>query len=218
MKTNLMTTFALGLSIFLAACDGSGGVNGGAKCTNTAACGGDLTGTWKITSTCLSIDPSSLGMTDCPGETLNVTDLKETGTVTFNADKTYSSMTSVSGSFVIGLPKACLTQQGVTVTCSQLNQVIQQNAQPGDPTFACTDAGGGGCNCTVTLPSTPSQETGSYSTTTAGVLTQSPTANGTADQSDYCVKGQTLTVSPHADATAMMGQPGITGTITATKQ
>jgi hypothetical protein len=47
------------------------------------------------------------------------------------------------------------------------------------------------------------------------LLTQT-SADGTVDSSDYCVKGNTLTVSDHGSG--MMGQAVLTGTITATKQ
>ena len=57
--------------------------------------------------------------------------------------------------------------------------------------------------------------TGSYTTTAAGVLTDTPMGGGAASPSDYCVKGKTLTVSPHAGS-AMMGQT-VSGTITLTK-
>jgi hypothetical protein len=214
MRTNFLKAFGLGLAMFLGACDGGGG----GTCGNTAACGGDVVGTWKISSTCLTIDPNAtMGMTECPGETVSVVDLKETGTVTYKADNTYSAMTSVSGTIVIGLPKSCLSQGGLTLTCAQLNQVLAQSTA-GDPTapkVTCVEAGAS-CSCTMTLPPTPSSESGTYTTTAAGLLTQQPT-NGDSSAVDYCVKGQTLTISPHADS-SMMGMSGISGTITATKQ
>jgi len=56
----------------------------------------------------------------------------------------------------------------------------------------------------------------SYSTTPAGLLTKTATG-GTPDESDYCVKGKTLTVSTHTGS-GMAGQASIAGTITLTKQ
>jgi hypothetical protein len=48
------------------------------------------------------------------------------------------------------------------------------------------------------------------------VLTETA-MGGTPDDSDYCVKGTTFTLSPHAGST-MAGQGSTSGTITLTKQ
>jgi len=55
-----------------------------------------------------------------------------------------------------------------------------------------------------------------YSTTAAGVLTETATG-GTPNDSDYCIKGTTLSLSPHAGS-SMAGQGSTSGTITLTKQ
>ena len=76
-------------------------------------------------------------------------------------------------------------------------------------TLNCT--GSSSCTCTETIASQTSSETGTYTTTAAGLLTDTPTG-GTASQTDYCVKGTTMTQSPHAGST-MMGV-NLSGTIT----
>jgi hypothetical protein len=169
-----------------------------------------------ITSSCVSASPSMSTMLDpqCPTASITGSSLKVTGTVVYKADMTYSSNATVSGSVTVTLPASCLMTMGITITCDQLNQVFAAN-----PTIApgahCSPAGGGACACAVNIPSMASAEMGTYTTTAAGLLTETPTGGATT-QSDYCVKGNTLTDSPHAGA-SMMGTP-VSGTITLQKQ
>ena len=174
------------------------------------ACGGAIVGTWTITSSCVS-ESGSMFDSQCPTATVRSSGLTITGSVTYNADGTYSSTSTVGGSIYVTLPPSCLTSNGVTITCNQLNQVSQSNPTSG-LTLNCT--GTSTCACTETLASQTSSETGTYTTTAAGLLTDTPTG-GTAGQTDYCVKGTTMTQSPHAGST-MMGQT-VSGTITLTK-
>ena len=147
----------------------------------------------------------------CPSATVRSSGLTITGSGSYNADGTYSSTSTINGSIYVTLPPSCLVSNGVTITCDQLNQVFQSNPTPG-LTLNCT--GSSSCSCTETVASQTSSETGTYTTTAAGLLTETPTG-GTASQTDYCVKGTTMTQSPHADS-AMMGQ-NVSGTITLTK-
>jgi len=194
----------------LVALAASGCGSSGGTCSNTAACGGAVVGTWTITSSCVSESASMLD-SQCPTATASGSNLTISGSITYNADGTYSSTSTVSGSVSVTLPPSCLTTNGVTLTCAQLNQLFQSNPTAG-VTLNCT--GTSSCACTETLASQTSSETGTYTTTAAGLLTNTPTG-GTVSQTDYCVKGTTMTQSPHAGS-AMMGQT-IAGTITLTK-
>ena len=147
----------------------------------------------------------------CPSATVSSSNLTITGSVTYNADGTYSSTSTVGGSVYVTLPASCLMSNGITLTCDQLNQASQANPTPG-LTLHCT--GSSSCACMETIANQTSSVTGTYTTTAAGLLTDTPTG-GTADQTDYCVKGTTMTQSPHAGST-MMGQ-NVSGTITLTK-
>jgi hypothetical protein len=194
--------------MILSGCGGSGGT-----CGNTAPCGGDIVGTWTITSSCVSADASMISSmidTGCPGTTVSGVHVNIAGTVTYKADLTYTASSTLSGSESVTLPASCLMSQGVTATCAQLTQALAGNAA--FKSANCT--GSSSCTCTVVLMDDTSTQTGTYTTTPAGLLTETA-AGGTPDQSDYCVKGNTLTDSPHAGA-AMMGQP-VSGTITLTK-
>lgn len=193
----------------LAGCDGSSG----GTCSNAAACGGDIVGAWKITSSCLSVDVSGMETGfDCEGAKVSTSGYKITGDVTYRADMTYSSSLTMSGNIVFTLPPACLTIEGLTLTCAQAQQLLQAQAGDGYSSATCT----GGSTCTCTLVGIPETTTaaGTYTTTAAGVLTETD-QGGAPESSNYCVKGSTLTVSPQGD---MAGMPGITGSITLAKQ
>jgi hypothetical protein len=194
----------------LAALAAAGCGSSGGTCSNAAACGGDIVGSWTITSSCVS-ESGSMFDSQCPSATVSSSGLTITGSVTYNADGTYSLTSTTAGSLDVTLPPSCLTSNGVTVTCAQLNQEVQSNPTPG-LTINCT--GSSSCSCVETIVSQTSSETGTYTTTAAGLLTDTPTG-GTAGQTDYCVKGTTMTQSPHAGS-AMMGQ-NVSGTITLTK-
>jgi hypothetical protein len=205
MKNILSITGAIvGAMVGLSGCGGSGGT-----CGNTAACGGDIVGTWTVTSSCVSTNVSMFD-SSCPGATIGNVNLKIVGTATYNADLTYTSSATFSGSESVTLPASCLTVNGSTATCAQLTQTLAGN--PGFKSATCT--GSGGCTCNVVLNDETTNDTGTYTTTAVGVLTETPTG-GAASQSDYCIKGKTMTNSPHAGS-AMMGVSQ-SGTITLTK-
>ena len=201
----LTSVVGLFVGLALPGCGSSGGT-----CGNTAACGGAIVGTWSITSSCVS-ESASMVDSQCPSATASSSALTITGSITYNADGTYSSTSTVSGSINVTLPPSCLTSNGVTITCDQLNQLSHTNPTPG-VTLNCT--GSSSCACTETIASQASSETGTYTTTAAGLLTDTPTG-GTASQTDYCVKRTTMTQSPHAGS-GMMGV-NLSGTITLTK-
>lgn len=205
----------LGLAVvtMLAGCGGSSD----GMCGNTAACGGNIVGAWKITNSCISVDVSSMADGfDCPGGTAVPSGFKITGNVTYSADMTYATNTTVSGNVIVTMPSTCLMEGGITLTCGQLQQGVQASLAGTPFTSATCSASGSGCACTLVLSPQASTSTGTYTTTAAGLLTETE-AGGTPDRSDYCVKGSSLTISPEAGA-SMMGQDGVSGTITLTKQ
>ena len=200
-------------ALFLVGCGGSSEDDGSGACPNVTSCGGDVVGSWKITSTCLAFDvPSTMGNDGCPDQTTRVVDWQMSGNLNFNADLTYSANATQTGTVVTTLPAACLTRSGITLTCAQLEDGLQASlANGGFSSGTCSTSAGNGCACTlVTLPQS-SNATGTYSTD-GGVLTQTQTG-GSPESSDYCVKGSSLTVSPSAS-----DMSGVTGSVTLTKQ
>ena len=200
---------AAGLGLLSMAVSGCGG--GGDSC-GAAACGGDVTGTWKVTSACLTTSGSPLGM-DCPQATASVSRLNVSGTVAYMANMTYTSNVSIGGQVEITIPSSCLTFNGITATCAQLQAAIA--ADPSSGVQSCTSAGSG-CTCVSTVDPSNKSETGTWSTA-ANVLTETATG-GQPGQSDYCVKGSTLTIAPHADMATTMTDLTVGGSITLTMQ
>lgn len=153
-----------------------------------AACGGDLVGTWRVTSTCLQ--PTGTGESECPTATRAIS-VQYAGSVSYSAGLSYTSMLRLSRTETIGLPASCLTRGGASTTCAQLNQSLA--AGPLDPsisTIHCSPAGGGGCTCVATVVSTCG-ETGTYATE-GGVLTRTPTGSSPKPGVGFCVRGDRL--------------------------
>jgi hypothetical protein len=186
------------------------GSSAGGTCGSSAACGGNIVGTWTISSSCVSVS-LSMFQSECPGATASSSNVHVSGTYIYNADMTYSKNGASSGSAVVTIPASCLTTQGVTVTCAQINQMFQADPIPG-VTLDCT--GSSTCTCTETFTNTTSVVSGTYTATAAGLLTETD-SDATVTASDFCVKGTTLTESPQAGS-QMMGQ-SVSGTITFTK-
>ena len=198
----------------IGACGGSGG-GGGGNCTSPASCGGNVVGTWKVTSSCLTASGVS-SSADCPQGTASIKNITAGGTVTYNSDMTYTAMRSLIADFDLTLPASCLTVQGITVTCAQLETAIASDPTSGFMSFSCASAGGG-CDCSGKIGDDNLNETGTF-TTAANVLTETA-AGGQPDPSDYCVQGNTLLILPHMDMSmAMTGDLTISGSITLTKQ
>jgi hypothetical protein len=215
MRRLILGFLSAGVCLFVSACgstsDGSDGT-----CPNGAACGGSIVGAWKITSSCLTIDLASMGTTACPEQTSEAKNLTATGNLTFGADLSYTSNATLAYDVVITQPKSCLMVQNITLTCDQLQQAVEAKlATTPFRSVACVAAAAGGCACTLQGASQMISGAGTYTTTGAGLLTETPTGEA-PDDSDYCVKGSTLTLSPHGDSSNT--GPTISGTITLTKQ
>jgi hypothetical protein len=182
---------------------GCGGDDSGGTCGEASKCGGDIVGSWKITSTCLTLDAApmmpSMG---CDGATFAADDIAATGGVTYRPDQTYTATVTMTGNMAISLPASCLAQGGITLTCAQVEESLKGQSSPavGFASSSCKAANGGGCACTVPLTATTTNTEGTYSTS-GGVVTQTPNGNAPED-SNYCVQGSTLTLSPADDSTS----------------
>lgn len=204
----------VGAWALLPACGGSSSGDSD-TCRNISACGGDVVGSWRITSSCITVDTSTMmPNADCPGQTTRASDIGVSGNFTFNADGTYDSTATVNGNVIVGMPATCLTRNGITFTCAQLEQGLDASLPATFSSASCVAPVGGGCSCTLVMAPTTSTTSGTY-TVADGVITQMP-LGAAPSSSDYCVKGTTLTVSPHADST-MPSMENATGSITLAK-
>ncbi|MGH7436636.1 MAG: hypothetical protein ACRENE_13260 [Polyangiaceae bacterium] len=201
----------VGTVALLIAGGGCSSSSGGGSCGSVAGCGGNLVGTWKITSSCTSGSQGSPS-TSCPGETINIDSSTVTGTFTFNSDGTYQSTLVSSATETVTFPASCVAMLGASLTCAQVAAQLNGAGTGGGLTESWTCQGSGGCNCNVDASITGSAN-GTY-TTSGAALTTMPTGQSTAGSSSYCVQGSTLYMS--AGSSMMGSMPS--ANLVATKQ
>ena len=199
-------------------CDGAcaGGTDdAGVACANVVPCGGDVVGTWVVTSSCLKVtgerNIEALGLT-C--RFVPVTgSLQVTGTWTATSDGTFSDDTITSGDEQITVGSKCVESSGTVLLCPRLNQAF---ATLGYASASClkgqTDIDY--CTCLASVD----QEGG------VGLVAHGPPASGeyttsgdvlttdTGARYSYCVSANTLTLTPVSTS------PVVTGTIVLRKQ
>ncbi len=213
-----------GIALFacLVACggsSGSGGSNGAGgadHCGSVPACGGsNVVGTWKIVDACESASPGTVSAS-CPGETAQVGSFSAAGTITLNADMTYSSSISTSATVVLSIPTSCLPSGGVSLTCDQLGMAA--NALDGGDTTSCTTSGSN-CNCSVSASSATTTDSGTYAISGTTVTITSAT-DGSTSTSGYCIQGNTLHIISLSStmSAGAMGMATITSDVVAQKQ
>lgn len=203
---------------------GSGGTGGRepapqASCENVMACGGDVTGVWFASSSCLPVsgiaDLAGLGI-GCP-EAPAAGKLEVTGNVTFGADGKISDNTSTTGDIVIELAPPCLDVSGTVTKCDRIGAPL---ASAGFTDVNCVDSTKttGGCTCTGSVEqmggmayvSFDAAKMGTYATA-ANTLTISGVK---PIEYSYCVDGNFMMVTP---TTKNITGP-IAGTIVLQKQ
>ncbi|MBN2574309.1 MAG: hypothetical protein JXP73_07070, partial [Deltaproteobacteria bacterium] len=104
---------------------GSGG--GGGSCENVTPCGGDVLGTWNVTSSCLKVsgqfDPSAkVGLACTTGTVTGSLDV--TGKWTAKSGGTYTDETVTKGEYLFTLPPVCKELSGTTVNCEGIGRVL----------------------------------------------------------------------------------------------
>ena len=155
---------------------GTGGTSGGG-CGNVQPCGGDLVGTWTITSACLHA-PDTADPT-CPGYSVSNVSGTETGTLMFAAGGTYTSNVSATASYTEMIPSSCIAPS----VCADLPAVYTSLGA------AATCTGTTTCVCSVAAASNGS-EAGTYAIS-GTTVTVTPTY-GYPDAMAYCVQGNTV--------------------------
>ncbi|HKA89735.1 MAG TPA: hypothetical protein VKE22_18865 [Haliangiales bacterium] len=188
-------------TVFLCAC----GSSGSGTCGKVAPCGGNVVGDWTIDDACLSFTASPLG-SFCPSGTVDAAGIGASGMFSFRSDLTYSTTITLSGGLAITIPESCLTVQGVTLTCAQLDQALKQaliqNPNPAIQAVSCQ--GIGGCVCTIQIKPQTSTSSGTYATSGTSL-----TLDG-GSPSTYCVQASEL----HVMSTSMsMGSLNASGDV-----
>ncbi|WP_437968172.1 hypothetical protein WMF04_02240 [Sorangium sp. So ce260] len=202
MKSKSRTCSILLVASLLSLCacgDDGGSSEGGGACGEVAACGGDPTGSWTIEETCL--DPSMFAdLTESCDAEVDGSGLEMVGTAEFRSDSTYATTSTVQGPMKIVYPPSCLTMEGVTLTCSQLDMFMQQLLTEGDAPFASAScaAAGEGCACSLIMEETTTTGAGTWSVSGAS-LTIAPDGEA-PEELPFCVEGSSLTMAVDADS------------------
>ncbi|WP_437571046.1 hypothetical protein [Sorangium sp. So ce542] len=179
----------------LSACGDDGGDSdgGGAACGEFAACGGDPTGTWTIEETCLDASTFAELTESCDAE-IDASGVAMVGTAEFRADSTYVTTSTLQGPMKIVYPPSCLTMEGVTITCEQLDASLQEVVRDGAllASASCV-AAGQGCACTLVLAGSTTTGEGTWSVSGTS-LTMAPDGQE-PDEVPFCVEGSSLTMA-----------------------
>jgi hypothetical protein len=185
-----------------------GGGQVGAPCSNATPCGGDLVGTWTVTSSCLTmsgeVDLSMLGL-GCASAPVTGS-LQVSGTWTAKSDGTYRDNTTTSGAGVLTLPASCLYISGTLVNCGGMDSILPAI---GYDSVTCAAAAGGGCTCSVAVQHTGSMGLLAGDGSTSGNFGTSGNVVTLADGArySYCVSANQMTF------TVLGTSPIITGTV-----
>jgi hypothetical protein len=153
------------------------GTTGAVDCSFTA-CGGSMVGKWTINAGCID-DPSSDVVSGCPTATIDAqTDLS--GSVNFGADGTFSVDLTQSGSISAMIPTSCLNGQ----TCDAWATSNK----------AMCSTGSAACDCTGTIDTKHSSDSGTYTTSGNSFATTSTGDTSPGTPNEYCVSGNTMKV------------------------
>ena len=151
----------------------------GASCTSVTPCGGDVVGTWNVTSSCLKVsgtlDVRSLFSFSCATGQVSGS-LQLTGSWSAKADGTFVDGTSTTGTEQVTLGADCLVLSGAPVSCDALGGVMSGVYFD---TVTCTPAAAGGCSCNANV-----KQKGSM-----GILSADPQKEG-----NYTLSGNTLKI------------------------
>ena len=196
---------------------GTGGTpastGGGTSCptatANVAPCGGDVTGTWTVTPSCLGVsgqlDMSTFGI-GCLAATVAGGSLDVKGTWSATADGKLTDGTTTMGKVQFSLGPKCLEVSGTTTDCISVSSSL---SALGFESVECKSASDGGCACAGVV----NQKGG------IGLLSADPFASGKITTSgnnltypdetkySYCVDKTKLSLSVQSKT------PAITGTI-----
>ena len=175
----------IGIFMGVTGCGGSSAAPP-ASCLQVQPCGGDVVGTWRFLGACVA-DPSeitSAAPRPCTGFALNGVGLSTTGSITFNADLTYTARRwNTSSAANYSEPLSCAG----TDDCAALDTDVRIS----DGSYLKTTcAGTSVCTCGDTSLQVI-DESGSY--TTAGTELQL-TGPLTTRNRTYCVAGTELHV------------------------
>jgi len=173
-----------GIFMFVLAGCGGGAAAPPASCRQVQPCGGDLVGTWSFVGACVA-DPALITATaprPCTGFALNSVGFATSGSITFNADLTFTARRwNTSSATSYAEPLSCAG----TEDCAALNSDVRSS----DGSYLKTTcAGTSTCTCADTSLQVI-DESGTYTTTGTEFQLSGPV---TTRNRTYCVTGTEL--------------------------
>ncbi len=188
---------ATGIAIVASGCGGE--TSKASQCGSIDACGGDLTGSWKVTAICASVSPGSAltagqsnSLPAACGDTIaqafdRATYGKSDVTATFSGTQLHE-VGSIDVDFSLTYTSACLSALGAPTADESTCNEIAGGITSGDQGSTTCVVASGGCSCAASI-SQSVDVTGSYQIQGNAFVTD----NGMFT-SDYCVTGDTATV------------------------
>lgn len=168
-------------------------------------CGGDVTGTWKVIDSCANITAIRTAVTAiCPQETVSIADLTTTGSITFNADMTYTSANVIARSAQsFSEPIGCLNG----MTCADRAASLNTPASTG----SCS--GSDVCVCSASSTTDYFGVAGTYSLYSGqeGFMKLASNGGGNLDSISYCVQGEELHLITLLSSAAADGGTSVLG-------
>jgi hypothetical protein len=171
-------------SFYLQGCGGDATDAGGAGACSISGCGGDIEGTWEVTSMCAHLPvPVMSGVPACDAvgkDAVNSTKFAPMGMQIVFDDTTYTQSGTVKAEFTYVFTNACLSaQSGLTAsadTCAEVQMNLNNAGQSGACRFSADT-----CVCDMSEVF-PASESGPYSVAGTSLVTGS-------DKTPFCVHG-----------------------------
>ena len=188
---------------------GCGG--GPPHCGQVEPCGGEVAGTWKMLGSCFNTAGLSADIADsCPGASISISRFSIAGTLTFNADSSYSSTATETIKATEVVPLACFG--GLVATCADL-------LTTSSPGVSISCVGTTVCTCGISGTQIFPSPSGTYTTGGSSLYTIDA-VTGDSSGSDYCVQADLMHMVEVSSTMNMgpMGQATILSDLVAQKQ
>jgi hypothetical protein len=182
-RTRALAGLLGGLALSATGCGGGNGAP--PNCGTTQPCGGDVVGMWHFAGTCSNLKGTSAEVAAaCPGASVTANNVSLTGSLTFNADQTYTATNwheTFSG--VENIPLSCLAASATV--CADLNGTESDSTNGKTVTTTTTCTGTATCSCRIVGTVTLASDAGNYYV--AGTTLQMIGGSTSADFA-YCVE------------------------------
>lgn len=183
----------------------------GSSCVTPAECGGAITGTWSVTSSCLSVsgslDLSAVGI-GCAAAAITSGYRQVSGSWTAHADGTYSDATTTTGMDHLELSPACLNISGAQVSCDGMGPLFTVF---GYSSASCVKVPEGGCACSALVKQAGGLGNVSVDPSTYGSFSalNNVVTLDSGWSYPYCAIGHVLTLAPNTANPTLTGSIGL---------